>query len=318
MTSKAQRSVILGLEAVPGDAATPDVALRATASLRAVVDKIIPDEDIGSFAPSRHYIAAKHGEGNLEMDGYYEHAPYPISMALGAGSVSGVSDPYTWTWTLPDGTAPTFATYRLEYGDGDDHIVSVNDVFATSLEISGEAGKAVMIKADLTGGSVTFPAALGASLTVPATVTPILMGETKLYMDTAFESIGGTEVAALISFNWKLENLQHAKQFAGALYPTGRGNDRWEITLELIVEIGNATIETMKDKLLTTDLAAIRVESSASANDSLTLDGMYALMELDSLDDRDGNNIIKMTYRAMKDSSGNLPSVVCVTNLAAL
>lgn len=319
MSSKALRKVILGLETTPGDGATPDVALRATASLKAKVDKIVPDEDIGSFAPSRHYIGSLMAEGSLEMeDGYYEHAPYPISMALGQGSKSGAADPWTYTWTLPDGTAPTFATYRLEYGDGANHIVRADDVFATGLEIKGEAGKGVSLTADLVGASTTLPAALGASLTPLASPTTIRMAETILYMDDAFANIGTTAVPVLISFTWKLEDLQHQKQFAGSLYPTGRGNDKWKISLELVVEIDQATVETQKDKLLNTSLTAIRVRSQASVNDVLTLDGMYRLMEVDSLDDRDGNNIIKLNYEAEKDSSGNMPSVVCKTNLSGL
>lgn len=179
MSSKALRKVILGLETAPGDGATPDVALRALCSLKAIVDKRVPDENIGSFAPQRHYIASQMGEGSIEIpDAYYEHAPYLLSMGLGAGGVAGGGDPYTWTWTLADGTAPTFATYRLEYGDGNNHIVRVNDAFATGLEISGEAGGPVSISATLSCGAVTFPAALGASLTPLIPVTPIKMAIT--------------------------------------------------------------------------------------------------------------------------------------------
>jgi len=321
MSSVAQRQVILGLESTPGDGSVPDVALRAKASLRPVPDKIAVEEDIGSFAPSRHYIGSLMAEGELEMDGYYEGASYPIAMAMGAPSTAGVSDPWTHTFSLPDTTAPTFSTYRLEYTDGNNHIVRSDDVFATELEISGEAGQSWVIKPTLVGAEVTLPAALGASLTPLATPTGILMADTTLYIDDLFANIGTTSVGVLISFTWKLENLQHQKLFAGSLFPTGRGNNRWQTTLELIVEIDNATIETQKDDLLVDGAVnAIRLEAidSGNADDSIQINGMYYLQDMDTLDDRDGNNIIKLTYVGQKDSSDNTGSVVVETDLASL
>src|SRR5262245_35270599 len=166
MTSIAQRKVLIGKETTPADGATPDVALRAIATLKATVDKRVPEEYIGSFAPRRHYIASIMAEGRLQFrDLYYEHSPYPVSMAMGAGTVAGTVDPYTYTFTLA-GTAgpPTFATYRMEYTDGGNHIVRADDVFATALEISGEAGGPIAINATVVGASVTYPAAVGATL----------------------------------------------------------------------------------------------------------------------------------------------------------
>lgn len=321
MSSVAQRVVIVGLEATPGDGATPDVALRAKMALRAMPEKIQVDEDIGSYAPARHYIGSLKAEGELTMDAaYYEGAPYPVSMALGAPSTAGAADPWTHTFALPNATTAAFRTYRAEYSDGNNHIVRADDTFAKALEISGEAKKAWVIKATLTGGSTTFPAALGASLSPIAAPTDILMADTVLKIDTTWANIGTTTVGVLISFNWKLEELQHEKFFAGSLYPTGRGNNKWKVTLELIVEIDNATVEAEKDKLLTGALSAIRIEAidAGNADDSAQINGMYYLSEVDTLDDRDGNNIVKMIYIGQRDTLGNTGAVVIETNLAAL
>lgn len=319
MSSRAQRQIIIGAEATPGDGATPDVALRAVAELRAVADKVIPDEDIGSFAPARNYLATLKAEGNLKMDAYYEHAPYLVSMAMGQGGVSGASDPYTWTFELPDTTPDDFQTYRVEFTDGADHVVRADDVFATSLTISGEAGGPVMIEAELSGGAVTFPSALGATLTPLAQPTAANMSQVTMWIDNGYGTIGTTQMGELISFNWKLEGLQHHKQFAGALYPNGRGHDKWDVTLEIVAEMENGVIEGEKDKLLSAGgISAIRIRSSASSNDRLTIDGVYIVTEVDNLDERDGNNIVKITYKAQKDSSDNVPSIVIITNLAAL
>jgi len=319
MSSKAQRQVFVGLESPAGTVnASPDVCLRAVASLKAVVDKIAPNEDIGSFAPARHYIGSKKAEGSLEFDGYSDHAPIVVSMAMGAGSKTGVGDPYTWTFTLPDDSAPTFATYTMEYTDGNNHIVHAEDVFATDLEISGEAGKSWMFKPTVTGGNVTYPAALSATPSAPTAVKPMLMADTTLSIDDTWDNLGNTSVGVLISFNWKLENLQHSKLFAGALYPTSRGNDKWKTTLELIVEIDNATIESEKDKLLNTTQSAIGLTCADSNGYGGIIDGMYMLKEVDTLDDRDGNNIVKLTYQGEKDASDNTGRVIIVSTLANL
>lgn len=316
MSSKAQREILIGKQASAGTAVPVDVALRAVANFKAVPDKIMPDEDIGSYAPSRHYIGSLKGEGDFDFDGYYEHAPYPVSMALGEETPTG-GPQYSWTWDLPDATANTFALYTMEYTDGVNHIVKSLDVFATGLEIVGEAGQSWMITPELVGANTYFPNVVTGSPTPPATVTPILMAETSLYMDDDYDDIGSTEMDELISFNWKIENLQHQKLFAGSLYPTGTGNDKWETTLELVVEIDNSKIESEKDKLLTTGETAIRIKAD-NATDSFTIDGMYILQEVDTLDDRDGNNTVKMVYKGQKGSEGDTGQLVISCDLASL
>jgi hypothetical protein len=310
MTSIAQRLVLIGLETTPGTGVNVDVALHALASLRAVPNKIVPNEHIGSFAPQRHYIGSSGAEGELTIDGYYQHAPYPVSMALGAGAVVTTGDPEAWTFTLPmAATAPTFATYSMEYADNDggDHIVRALDVFGTALEISGEAGQAWQFKTTLTGGQTTLPADITATPTPTAHPYPILMADTALKWadDGDFES--AVAAAALISFNWKVEGLQHSKLFAGSLYPSGRGHNMWDCTLEMIVECSNATAKAQRAKLLNVSQTAIQIRAEAADAGGAGVDwyaelrGVYMLQSIDTLDERDGNNTLKFTYKGEKD-----------------
>lgn len=310
MSSKAERVFYVGLEASPGDGATVDIALRAVGNFRPVVNKMVPDEDIGSYAPSRHFLASQHGEGAVEFTAaYYQHFPVAVSMALGAGTVDTSGTPEVWTFALPDATAPTFATYNVEVGDGADHIVRCADVFATEIEIAGEADGPWTINNTLVGGSVSFPAAHAATPAVSPSVRTVLMAETSIYMDDTFGSIGSTAMPKLISFNWKLSGLQHQKQFAGSFFPTGRGNDKWQTTLEVVAEMEDSKIESEKDKLLTTDITAIRIralaEDAGGANIDwyVNIDGTYYLDSISPLDDRDGNNIVTLTYIGRKFGS---------------
>jgi len=317
MTSKAQREVLIGLQGSANTGVDVDTALRAVASMHPVVEKKVPDEDIGSYAPARHYIGAEHAEGSLEQSGLYQEGPYMASMAMGKVNPTG-SGPWTWLFPLPDAAATGFALWSLEYTDGGTNIVRSVDTFATDLEISGEAGDAWELKASLVGGQLTLPDAVTASPT-PSTVTlAIKMADTTLYVDSTYAGIGGTPISdALIGFSWKLEKLQHQKQFAGSIYPKGQGNDKWEVTLELTLEADNATTQAEIDKILLTTQSAIRVQS-VSGTYYARIDGVFRMDDVKSLDDRDGNNIIKLTYKGEKDSSDNTGGVTFINYLSAL
>jgi hypothetical protein len=308
MSSIAQRVFYIGNETTPGTGVTVDVALRATGSLQVMPTKKRPEEYIGSFAPTRHYITSLRAQGELTMPGTYEQAPYMVSMALGAGAVVTTSDPEEWSFLLPmAGTAPTFSTYTCEYSDGANHIVKATDVFSTALEISGEADGEWMFKNTLVGGNATFPAAVSATPTPPATPRAILMAETALKWADDGDLESAVAMDEFISFVYKVENLQHQKLFAGSLYPTGRGHNVWNVSLELTVEIDNATVEAQKEKLLTNEQTAIQIRAEAVDAGGEGIDwyaeirGVFHLADVGVIDERDGNNIVKLTYSGEKD-----------------
>jgi len=320
MTSIATRQVCVGLQAVAGTAVNVDTLLRATCDLKPSVSKIHPEENIGSYAPARHYVGQIMPEGTLKMDATYEQILIPLSMALGNQTgASGNGAPYTYTWPLPDDVTdePTFDLWTIEYTDGGTYVVRGTDVFASGLTISGAAGEGWQVEAELTGGEVDLPDALSASPALDDTVTPIKMAETLLYVDTAYASIGGSNVEELISFNWKLENYLHTKQYAGALYPNGRGTAPWQVTLKLVLEVSAAEAQTFADAVLTTTQYAVRVRGYVDANDYCNIDGMYMVEEVDTLDERDGNNIIAVTLKGEKDASDNTGSIVVVTDVVS-
>lgn len=322
MSSKATRQVLVGKQTVAGTGVNVDVALHATSSVQPMVDKIHPEEDIGSFAPSRHYIGSIRPQGQLVLpDAVYEEILIPLSMALGEPTPSA-GPPYTWTFTLANTTASgllAFCLWTLEYtADVNTYLVRAEDVFAKSLTIEGVAGKGWKVTADLDGGEVTLPAALSATPAIDDTVTPIRMAETLLYVDTTWAGIGVTNVEELIQFTWKLEEYQHAKQFAGSLYPNGRGNGRYKMTLELILEVSAPEAQTFADAILATTQYAVQIKGLVDANDSCKINGMYMVEEVSTLDDRDGNNTIKITLLGEKDASDNTGAVVVVTDVAAL
>jgi hypothetical protein len=296
-----------------------DVALRATCSLKPNVTKIHPDEDIGSYASARHYVGQIQPEGVITMDATYEQIPFLLNMAMNyADATSGNGAPYTWTFTLPDDDVASTYLFTLEYTDGGTYVVRCIDVIATALTISGEAGGGWQVEAEIAGGETDLPDALSASPALDDTVTPIKMAETTLLVDADWASIGTSTVTEFISFNWKLENYKHKKQWAGSLWPTQVGYGKWKTTLELVLEVSVADAQTFADALLTTTQYAVRVYGYVDANDSCAIDGMYMVEDVNTIDERDGNNTLQITLVGEKDASDNCGAVTVINDLATM
>jgi len=320
MSSKAQRRVCVGLEGTAGQAAPVDVALHAVGELRPVVGKVQVNEDVGTFAQPRHYIGEYHGEGSIKAEACFEEGPILASMGLGSVSPVGGSAPYTWTFPLPDATAPTIAPWTVEMTDGEDWTVRTSYGFFKSLTISGEPGKAWQISGDLVGADTDYPVDLSAN-PVLAVVTAIRQGKTALYLDNLYANIGDTKLTgAFISFDWKLDKLLHQKQLSdGYLYPTSHGSDRYDVTLDLLLECDNATVRALRDHVLTTDLMAVRIECiETAATTEARIDGMYMVKDVATLSDRDGNNVVAVSLALEKDTLGNTGEVEFICSLAAL
>lgn len=318
-TSKAQRRVLIGLQGATGSAATVDVALRATCTLKPKVLKHHPEEDINSFAPHRHVVLQIMPEGVLKLDATYEQILYLLAMSLSYIDDPGGGAPYTWAWMLSHATAPATHLFTIEYFDGGTHVVRTIDVVASGLTISGTAPDSWQVEAQIVGGETDLPDAISADPALDDTVTPIKMAETKLYVDTTWGGIGGSEIAnSLISFNWKLENFKHKNQYGGAMWPKQHGYAAWKTTLELVLEANNAQAQLFEDAYLTKTQYAVRVQGYVDANDSCAIDGMYMVADVDTLDDREGDNTIKVTLLGEADASDNVGGITLVNDMATM
>lgn len=334
MTARTRRQVMYGVQGAVGSAVVVDANLRATCSLRPVATKTFPDEDIGQYGRNRSYISEKHGEGTLTMDATYEQIIVPLCLAMPLGVPAGASGngaPYTWAHELQFRTAPEslLTPFTIEYidsgpsnggaGTSGTYVVRMIDSFATGLTISGVAGETWKVEAELSGREIDLPDALSGNPEPDQTVTPIRMAQTTLAVDPLYANIGDTAVVEFISFNWKLEDNLHSKQFAGSYFPNGWGSGRWKTTLELVLEVSAAAAQVFADQAITEDICAVRIKGYVDANDNCNIDGMYTVMEVSTLDDRDGNNIIKVTLAGITDiTGGNTGGVTVVNDVASL
>jgi hypothetical protein len=312
----------IGLQGATGSAVYPDHLLRAVCELKPKVTKIHPVEDIASFAPTRHYVGAVEAEGNIKMDATYEELTYLLCMALNYDEPSGS---YLWEFALPYQTQASTYLFTLEFQDAgpydkaNAYTLRTTDTLGTGLTISGEAGAGWQVEMPIGARKIEYINNISDNINaaVDETVTPIKMAETTLQVDSAYGSIGGTTVEELISFNWKIEGLKHMKRFAGSLYPNGHGYGRWKTTLELVLDM-NPEVLTFGDAVLATTQFAVRIKGYASATDYCYIDGVYMVEDISTLDDRDGNNTIKVTLLGEKDSSDNVGLISLQNDISAV
>ena len=322
MSARTMRMLGIGLQAATGTAIIPDVLIHATCELKPKDTKIHPQEDVSSYAPVRHYVGAVEAEGTIKMDATYGELVYLLAMAMPYDEPSGT---YLWEFPLPYQTDPATYLFTLEFQDAGPYDSSgaytlrVTDMIGTGLTISGTAGEGWQVEMPIAGRALDYITNISDNINaaMDESVTPIKMAETTLQIDSAYGSIGTTPVEELISFNWKLEDLKHVKRFAGSLYPNAHGYGRWKTTLELVLDI-NAEVLTLGDAVLATTQFAVRIKGYVDANDYCYIDGVYMVEDISTLDDRDGNNTIKVTLLGEKDSSDNVGLVSLQNDIAAL
>lgn len=330
MTAVSRRGVYYGKQGAVGSSVVVDTNLRATCSLKPTATKVQPEENIGQHGPGRHYITNIKAEGSLKMDSaVYEQILIPLHMAMGDVTPTG-GPAYVWAYILPFRVDPIslISPLTMEYIDsgpsngggdgGGTYVVRLVDTFATALTISGNAPEGWKVEAELAGRVVDLPDSLSGNPEPDQTVTPIKMAETTLAVDALYADIGDTVITEFYSFTWKLEDNYHSKQFAGSLYPNGWGSGRWKTSLDVVLEVSAAQAQTFADAILTTALYAVRIKGYADANDNCNIDGMFYVNAVDTLDDRDGNNIIKVSLLGVIDTLGNAGVITVTTDVAAL
>jgi len=322
MSASTMRMLGIGLQGGTGTAVYPDILLHATCELKPKVTKIHPEEDVSSYAPVRHYVAAIEAEGTLKMDATYEELVYLLAMAMPYDEPSGT---YLWEFPLPFQTDPATYLFTLEFQDAGPYdssgayTIRTTDTLGTGLTISGVAGEGWQVEMPIGARKVEYITNISDNINsdMDESVTPIKMAETTVQIDSAWGGIGGTTVEELISFNWKIENLKHMKRFAGSLYPNAHGYGAWKTTLELVMDI-NAEVLTLADAALATTQFAVRVKGYEGASNYCYIDGMFMVEDVSTLDERDGNNIMKYTLVGEKDSSDNTGLISLQNDIAAL
>lgn len=259
--------------------------------------------------------------------GYFQALPLLFSIGLKGNitatqTTSGQSD-YLWTFD-PSLTSTLNApdAITLEVGD-ENQAFEMEYCMAKSIKIGGKLGSNSYcdVSADCFARQVT-PATLTPALTVP-TVEPILANMVRIYLDSTWAGLGGTEITGhLTDFSWQLETgLQtrwrgNSKLFASH-YETG-----FAVKVNLTAE-ADAQSDLYYDYLQAQTAKFLRIKIDGAqigtgTNYNLTLDTCVVPEQAIPLANEDaGLDLSTVVFRNLYDTVGSKSFKVLVTSNAA-
>lgn len=328
---KALRRIQIGLESTgtPGTAVASTTVLRMTGTMEDQREVIFPEEEVGLLGGAdRQYTAKYLAAMTIEGEATYEQVGY----ILGAGvqdstATSDTGSGFVYTYTLPTTAQRSPFTYTIEGGD-DTEAEEMEYSFVKEFTLSGNAGEAWMVSANWTGRqatTTTFTASTDAPI---PTVEEILFSKTKLYIDESSDTIGTTlKSNTLLAAELKVTTgFQEVFSAEGNLYFSFVKQAAPEVVLTVTFEHdGVATAEKAKWRAGTARLIRLTALGSALASSGthtyktlqINLAGKWEKFE--KIDEQDGNDIIKATFRARYNSTAALfGSLVVVNELSTL
>jgi len=315
MGTKALRKILLGAETTAGTAVAADTIWRGIGTIQDNREVITPDEDIGYLSgKTRNYCPKYEAAISMEpVPATFEQLPVVLSAGV-KNVISGVTDTggsgKVYAYTFPTTAANSITTWTIEGGD-DTQAEEMEYSFVQAFELSGNGGEALMISADWVGRQVS-KTTFTASVTNPATVSEILFGKGKLYIDAASGTMGTTlKSQTLLGMSLQVNTGWIAKYAAdGALYFSWPQSTKPEVLLNVTFE-HNATAVAEKDAWIAGTSRQLRLKFEGAA---LTTAGTFTYKTLlidlagkwdkfDKLDELNGNDIVTGTFRAGYDAT---------------
>lgn len=338
---KRLRKIQLAAEVTPGTPVTTATAVwLGEGTLEDTSVHEFPPEDVGLMGGRDRSYTPQTG-GLLTMDAVpatFEQIDYVLNAGItyAAGTRDGVAaDGYIRTHAFPTtsqyvlGGTGTPKTYTLQGGD-DQQGEYAPFGFVSEYEMTGKAGESWMISSKWPTRQIVKQALTGSI----ALVTPeeMLFGKTKLYIDAVGGTLGSTQVSqTLLEASLKVKTGWEAYFTADGRLDfvsiEQQGEPQMEITLDLTYR-HNASAVAEKDAWIarTSRQIQLLIEGTTFANAGtvyskkthvINLAGRYE--KFNSMEDMDGTDIVKCTFRARYNSTAALfASHINVVDLSAL
>lgn len=240
---------------------------------------------------------------------------------------TGSQSDYKWdvTPSLTAANAPD--TITLEVGD-DTQFYEIEYVMFDRFTIAGQIpsdGSSAPVTGEFNyfGRQVT-PTTVTAGQTLPSGLELMNASLARLYLDTAWAGLGGTEQSILRGFELEIITGNHPKKFgSGVKYFTTYGEGVLQAMLTLDLE-GIAAADAVYDLYQAGTERALRLAISGSqigsgANYLYQADLFGYFAEVVPLsEERDGNNLHRALFVAKDDVDGNFLDIDIITNSNAL
>jgi len=325
---KALRRLMLGKETTPGTAVDTTTYWRGIGTIQENRVVVFPEEDIGIFPGTfRNYAARADAILELEStEATYEQLPYIFEMGIAHDTAATTDGKFSYKFPIQSTDiyqSTDLGTYTWEGGDNVG-VVAFDHGFVRSFNLSGDAGGALMVNAEVMGGEVapTSDNAFTAGVSIP-TVEEVLFSMGRIYISNSGGTIGSTD--DVVSDTLISANL--AVNTGWTPVYTASGSLDWSFLKQVSPEVTlSVTFEHNTSALA--ELAAWRLNSArlirlyftnADASKTLTIDMAGSWDNFEKIGERDGNDIVTGNFRVRYSSADALFfEIELVNGLAAL
>lgn len=328
MASKKLRKIQIGLETTAGTPVAATVIWRGTGTIRDERVIRMPDEDVGFLSGiDRSYTASLGGRISLApVEATFEQLPILFTCGLAedtAGTQDGEGSGYVYTYTAGTSAAASLSTVTVEGGDNQ-QAEEMEYGCVERIRLTGAPGEGLMMSGDIVGRQVSTTT-FTASLSLPS-VEEIVFSKGKLYIDAVSGTIGTTEKSStLLGVDIDIPTGLVVKRAAnGQLYFDSVVQTGVDPTVQLTYEHnGTAVSEIAAWRAETPRQIRLKWEGSALTtsgtytNKTFILDmaGKYETFE--AIDEMDGNDIVRATFRPRWDTTASLFLQAIIVNESA-
>jgi hypothetical protein len=324
---KQLRKLQLGLETNKGTPVAATIMWRGTGVANNQQDVVIPPENIGYLGPYDRAYTQKYGVTVPidETEATFEQIGYPLSAGVAAtvtGSANGGStNGYTYAYALATTALPTVKSYTIEGGDNS-QAYEYEYAFCQEIKLSGASGQPVKVFSNWFARQETKTTFT--SLT-PQAVEEILFGKGKIYADAVGGTIGTTQLAGTwLAFDMTIKTgLIAVYTGDGQLYftfdkcvlPDVTGSFTFENDASGIAAKDDFVAMTTKKYRMAFLGSALTGTGGTFSTKALQIDLCPKFTSVDPLGEINGNNIIKVNWRAVFNSTANLYCSLTVCNI---
>jgi hypothetical protein len=327
----------IGLEALAG--ATTDTVTthwRGMGKLADRLEVVYPPQRVGKLGgTTRSYIPRTGGEVTLEGDALFEQLPYIFNAGIYlTTATTDTGSGYVYTWTVPSASTDLISTTDLgtlvvEVGDNNDAEIG-RFGFVREYTLAGKQGEGMTVSATLqtrAPSTCTFTAVGTTDFDNPAET--ILFSKVALYIDDSTGTIGTTQVTeTILDFSFKhTTGWVELPARDGRLDYSNIKRIDDEIMAEMTWEHNtNASTEKAKWRAQTERVVRIKWEGTALTSagtytyKTLQIDmvGKWQTFAADGLEEQDGDNVVKGTFRAASTTAGSAYSKCVITDVMDL
>lgn len=326
MGNKKLRKLQFGLEAVKGTALAASVIWRGTGTIEDQLELQYPEEDVGRLVEGdRAYISKLQGALTID-DTELTFEQLPLLLCIGIDDITdgvqdGAGSDYIYDYVLGVTSDPGHSTFTIEGGD-DAGAEEIEYGFAAEITLKGATGEAWMMGANLMARQVV-PTTFTGALTLDD-VEEAMFTKTTLYIDDSGGTIGTTLVSNLLldAEITITTGIQPKYTTNGELYFqfTYRGEQMVVVAMTFEHNAG-AIAEKVEWRAKNTRLirlqclgSAVQTPGTVWSNQAIEFDFAGIWEKFDKIDDVDGNDIVKGTFRARYSPTDALHSSFKVVN----